>query len=302
MGSIAVVHLVRRKNGLAPFQRFLASYRAHAAGVAHDLVILFKGFSDECSTHEYDELLGSTPHGKLFVPDEGFDVNAYFLAVTHLDHEYFCFLNSYSQILGDDWLKKLYRWTRQDGVGLVGATGSCQSIAGQYPAHQRQAEVLPTAARWRARLALGLRDRSIASLARRALLLGLRLTGVWRPAREFPPFPNYHIRTNAFMGARKTLREVRLEPIRTKLSAWRFESGTSSLTNQVLRLGLRVLVVGRDGNGYEPERWHLSNTFWQSREENLLVSDNQTEAYLAADPAAKAQLALYAWGSLARPA
>jgi hypothetical protein len=62
-----------------------------------------------------------------------------------------------------------------------------------------------------------------------------------------------------------------------KLSAYKFESGKESLTNQVRNLGLRVLVVGRDGQAYDPEHWHRSNTFWQSREENLLVADNQTE-------------------------
>jgi len=87
-----------------------------------------------------------------------------------------------------------------------------------------------------------------------------------------------------------------------KLSAYRLESGNDSVTNQVLRLGLRVLVVGRDGEAYEPARWHLSNTFWQSREENLLVADNQTEAYLLSDSARRSELSEYAWGHFARPA
>lgn len=89
--------------------------------------------------------------------------------------------------------------------------------------------------------------------------------------------------------------------MRTKLSAYRFESGHDSITRQVQALGLRVLVVGRDGEGYEPERWRLSNTFWRSREENLLVADNQTEAYIAADAARQAELAESAWGVEARP-
>ena len=89
--------------------------------------------------------------------------------------------------------------------------------------------------------------------------------------------------------------------MRTKISAYKFESGKESLTNQVRGLGLQVLVVGRDGEGYEPERWPLSNTFWQSREENLLVADNQTELYLSSDKETRAELAQYAWGSFARP-
>ena len=103
------------------------------------------------------------------------------------------------------------------------------------------------------------------------------------------------------MVARRTLDRVHIGPLRWKLSAYKFESGNDSLTNQVRRLGAKALVVGRDGQGYPPERWHLSNTFWQARQENLLVADNETEAYIAADPADRAVLSGYAWGGSAAP-
>ncbi len=86
-----------------------------------------------------------------------------------------------------------------------------------------------------------------------------------------------------------------------KHSAYKFESGVEGLTSRIRRLGQKALVVGRDGRGYEPETWPLSNTFWQSREENLLVADNQTELYMEADAATRAELAQYAWGDQARP-
>jgi hypothetical protein len=139
-------------------------------------------------------------------------------------------------------------------------------------------------------------------MAQRAARAVLRVAGVWRPTRDFPPFPNPHLRTNAFMASRDVLRRVKRGPLRLKLSAYKFESGKDSLTNQVRAMGLRVLVVGQDGEGYDPENWHLSNTFWQSREENLLVADNQTELYMSADPVTRAELAQYAWGDRARPA
>ena len=302
MRGIAVVHLVRRQNGLAPLQQFLASYREHAAGVAHDLVILFKGFRGEGGMREHDALLERVPHRRLFVPDRGYDLNAYFMAPERLDYNYFCFLNSYSRILDRGWLEKLARWSAHADVGLAGATGSCQSIAGGYTARQQQMDALPPVSRFGKRAARALRDRTPGAFAGRVTRFALRLAGIWRPARDFPPFPNYHLRTNAFMGSRQTLRRVRLGPMPIKLAAYKFESGKDSVTNQVLKMGLKVLVVGRDGEGYEPARWHLSNTFWQSREENLLVADNQTETYLAAQPAGRAELAEYAWGEFARPA
>lgn len=299
MAGLAVVHLARKQNGIAPFERFLASWQSHPAGMQHDLVILFKGFRGSCPEH--DALLARIPHRSLFVSDRGFDLNAYFEALGQLDHSRFCFLNSYSRILVDGWLEKMNRWCDASDVGLVGATGSCQSIAGGYTREERQLRSLSPATQFWRRIGRALRDRRPNANAQRALRVVLRMAGVWRPSRDFPPFPNPHVRTNAFMASRDTLCRVRLGPLRMKLSAYKFESGKHSLTNQVRSLGLRVLVVGRDGEGYDPERWHLSNTFWQSREENLLIADNQTELYLSADAATRAELAQYAWGEQARP-
>ncbi len=47
MKRIAVIHLVRQANGLPAFRAFLDSYRRHPAGIAHQLVLLCKGFTDE---------------------------------------------------------------------------------------------------------------------------------------------------------------------------------------------------------------------------------------------------------------
>jgi hypothetical protein len=268
--------------------------------VPHDLVILFKGFKE--IEPEYAALLERVSCRHMLVSDRGFDINAYFEAVERLHYKYFCFLNSFSRILADGWLSKLYSRICAPRVGLAGATGSCQSIAGGYTAQQRALAALPPSRQVLVRLKRALRDSRPNAMSQRVWRLVLRLLGIWRPARDFPPFPNYHLRTNAFMASRETLRRIELTPLRTKLSAYRFESGKESLTNQVRNLGLRVLVVGRDGEGYEPERWHVSNTFWQSAEENLLVADNQTEAYMLASADTRAELAQYAWGEFARPA
>jgi hypothetical protein len=299
--SIAVVHLVRRKNGIAPLERFLASYMQRPAGQPHELVMVFKGFPRGIGLADYERLLSTVPHRRLFVPDRGLDLNAYFTAVEQLDFTYFCFLNSYSRILAPDWLTKLYRWISVDGVGLVGATGSCQRIGDRNAVQRQRMRALPPAQRFEALTRRVLAKWRQGLLLRHAAFRLLRMVGIWRPARDFPPFPNYHLRTNAFMAARQTLRRIRVGAISTKLSAYKFESGNDSLTNQVLHLGLRVLVVGRDGEGYEPERWHLSNTFRQSRQENLLVTDNQTDDYEAADPVLRSELSRDSWGDWARP-
>ncbi len=258
MPGIAVVHLVRKRNGLAPLQRFLESYRRHAAGVPHELILLYKGFGSAVPG-DHAQALAGISHQRMFLPDHGFDLRPYFAAAARFDHEFFCCLNSFSRILCADWLAKLHAPLASRSAGLVGATGSCESLAA-LPAPKR-----------------------------------------WITQRYFAPFPNHHLRTNAFMTAREVLARVTLRPMVFKFFALAFESGKDGLTAQIARQGLAALVVDRSGAAYSKERWHLSNTFRQSRQEGLLVADNQTDIYASADAAARARLSRLAWGEFARP-
>ena len=110
------------------------------------------------------------------------------------------------------------------------------------------------------------------------------------------------VRTNAFMASRETLARVHIGPVFFKLSAFVFESGRDSLTNQLMRLGLRPVLVGRDGTGYEKEQWHVANIFRQGNQENLLIADNQTDLYAAAGAEDRVELSRLAWGAYSRPA
>jgi len=299
--EIGVIHLVRRKNGIEPFKKFLDSYLAHPAGVPHDLVLIFKGFRDDRDITEYVELSKAIPHKRLFTRDYGFDVAPYFQAVKLLDYRYFCFLNSFSRILGEGWLANLRHWVGADGVGLVGTTGSYQSFATtNFERNQRLSTLGPLARlRWRIRHVFSEVKLRLITLRTSAWILGT--VGLWTPARHFPTFPNYHIRTNAFMASRATLRLIRVWPMIFKLSAFLFESGYDSLTNQVIRLGLKPLMVTREGKAHEKEQWHLSNTFRQAMQQDLLVADNQTDAYEKANVEGQIAMSQQAWGPFARP-
>lgn len=300
MPSVGVVHLVRAANGIEPLVRFLASYRENPGGIAHEFIILLKGFTGRREQprqgvlREYDQVLAPLPHRRLFVADVGFDIGAYFQAAAALDCEHLCFLNSYSVIRDAQWLGKMHRYCGQGGVGIIGATGSYQSIYSDSlspPDAEAEALGLPLQGRtanwppWLRRIARGLKHRVLRVYFRRI----------------FPPFPNYHVRTNGFLVSRRLLLAIEAPTIRWKMDGYRFESGTRSLTRQILALGLRPVVVGRDGRAYEKEDWPASNTFWQEDQANLLLADNQTEAYAKGDPATRWRYARYAWGDQARP-
>ena len=292
MKRLAVVHLIRKRNGLEPARRFLSSYRSFDPGIEHELVLLFKGFGADAERAPYRELAEGLRYHELGVPDRGFDVTAYWAAAETLEYERYCFLNSFSEVCADRWLEKLYHGAIRRGIGVAGATGSYQSF---LPASLRSYLAISRRVHHRGPikdLLMFLPFAHELNYLRRKLLHGL----------GFDPFPNYHVRTNAFILERELMRRAVHLPIQSKADSYRFESGRTGLTRQLLDKGLDVLVAGADGECYRKEDWHRSNTFWQSRQENLLVADNQTRQYAQGSDELRKLLSHLAWGELARPA
>jgi hypothetical protein len=123
-----------------------------------------------------------------------------------------------------------------------------------------------------------------------------------RELAEFAPFPAAHLRTNVFMVSHAALRELDLPVVQSKIDAQVVESGRESITAQLARIGLCSLVVDRTGAVHGASRWERSRTLWQSRQERLLVADNQTRCYTAGTFARRDLLSTLAWGVSADPA
>jgi hypothetical protein len=119
--------------------------------------------------------------------------------------------------------------------------------------------------------------------------------------RSFVPFPNPHVRTNAFMIERSLMLSLEWPAVRTKTSAWKLENGRPSVTRQVWARDLEALVVGRDGRAFQPPSWPESRTFRSGDQDNLLVADNRTREYAEAPPERRRWLAGLAWGEGSAP-
>lgn len=107
------------------------------------------------------------------------------------------------------------------------------------------------------------------------------------------PFPNMHLRTNAFCINRELFLEIApVEPTREECLL--FEAGPNSMTKQLTARGLKVVEVGRDRNSLiGGER----RVFRWGNQENLLVADNRTDDYQNADKAKREWLQRLAWGT-----
>ena len=108
--------------------RFVASFHRYAAACDFNLYVIFKGFPNGTERARAVSLFGQLKHAAIFTGDESFDIGAYAEAATQIAEQSVCFLNTNAEILCDDWLLKLASNLEQPGVGLVGATGSYESL------------------------------------------------------------------------------------------------------------------------------------------------------------------------------
>lgn len=304
---VCLVHLVRAANGLAPLQSFLDSYRVHSAGLEHDLVLALKGFESQAAAEPSMALAEGLNAQAVYLPDEGLDIDSYAELVRRLDRERYCFMNSYSRVLAEDWLAKLDAALSQPDAGLVGASGSWASARSQA----LYAKGVPSAyraafpdRRWMNEQFRLLRSER-GEVAHGRVAAVREQLNMWRAtlqsARSFPPFPAAHLRTNAFIVSRRVFAQLHLRQARRKLDAYQLESGRDSITRQVQRLGLHAFIVDAQGTSFATENWDRSRTFWQHDQEGLLVADNQTDVYARGDLDRRTLLARYAWGVRADP-
>jgi hypothetical protein len=276
---IGLVYLAWAPLGPAPLREFLRSYHDHPAGVEHQLIVVLNGADrsepgnadsdsggEALSTALLAEL-GKIEHRLIELERPVLDLPAYGLAARHLEHERVCFLNSYSTILADGWLGQLSHALDDANVGVAGATGSWES----------QAEwVRGKPVYWPYQLAM-----------------------LPRARRDYPRFPNPHLRTTAFMLDRMLLLEAGFEQAADKRDTYLLESGPHSFTRQILQRGLRPIVVGRDDRAYDIDEWPASATYRAEGQRNLLVADNRTRDWERASPRLRRRLSRDAWGSRA---
>jgi hypothetical protein len=256
---IGLVHLVWAPLGPEPLREFLRSYHAHPAGAEHELVIALNGGRAGVAGDAAREAL----LGELAATEHRLIV-AYDAAARRLEHRQLCLVNSYSVVLARGWLGRLCEALDEPDVGLAGASGSWES----------QAEWVRGRARyWPYQLA------------------------TLRPGRrDYPRFPNPHVRTTGFAISRARLLEMGLDRVRDKRSAYLRESGRASITRRVREHGLRAVVVGRDGRAYDVDQWPASRTFRNGEQENLLVADKQTRDYERAGARTRRRLGRDSWG------
>ena len=134
----AVCYLVRGMDDRwkDALHKFLASYKRFPPGMAHNLYVIFKGFPNEDELSFAKAAFETVEYTQISSADDQFDIGAYREAALKITERKICFLNGNSELLSERWLSKLAANLALPGVGIVGATGSYESlrdIAPQFP-------------------------------------------------------------------------------------------------------------------------------------------------------------------------
>lgn len=131
--SIAVVHLLWQGTDCRHFREFLVSFDANPAGRDHDLLLLFKGCTEEQKAERLD-IVSPRPFQALDVPDGPVDIADYYQAAEQTDYALYCFTNSYSVIRAPNWLDKLAKALESNpSAGVVSPSGSWEQTGPDTP-------------------------------------------------------------------------------------------------------------------------------------------------------------------------
>ena len=332
--NLAVVYLARCADGPDSFVRFVNSYKSHTAGIEHDLVIIYKGFDSQKKVNEAKLIFSDVSHDQLFFEDVGFDIGSYFNASKIIESEYYCFLNTHSEISANNWLNLMMKAATQCDIGITGAMGSYESLSQSwkliqmfywlfymkecacpeniYQYYQKFTEYLP-----KKELKISSGDNIFSNMihfynkwiiSRTLLKTNKAFENHWqqllKPEKMFEDlstignFPNVHLRSNGFLVSHEIFKKLNSSKMLTKSQACLFESGPQSMTNTVKKLGLKAVVVGKNGQIYDEENWWDSGTFRQGDQSNLLIEDNRTRAFSNMKSKDKFLHSYLTWGNL----
>jgi hypothetical protein len=121
--------------------------------------------------------------------------------------------------------------------------------------------------------------------------------GVYHWLNGYPPFPNPHIRSNAFTVRRSDLQGYFGAKMSEKNESYLFESGAGSLTRTLLDKRRRAVVVNNFGDIFDVPDWPKSKTFRIENQQGLIVKDNRTREFEQLSWPQKSVYTGFTWGA-----
>lgn len=246
-------------------KNFKNNYLKFDAGLDHDLVICFKLLESKQVQNIVKELTDIKFHNfEDSFNKNDFDFGSYKrVSEKYIDRDIF-FLNSHSYPLCNNWLKLIM--FHKDDNNLIGTSASYESILESIKIKKKYK-------------------------------FFSYLLNIFKFKKNFPSFPNPHIRTSSFLIKSNIFLDfIYNKKINSKFDAWKIESGNDSLTNFFKKKGLSVYIVNSEGKKFIEKDWMSSETYCYSRQLKSIISDKHTRKYHALSKKNQILTQLKVWG------
>ena len=295
--QITVVYLARRGGGydITTVRNFFRSYNKYKAGIGHELIVISKGwegFGEEFSKLEF--LSKKEKFVLVNFPDEGFDIGSYIRILPYVRTKYVFFLGTSSEIVSDNWLRIFYKAMAKDtSLKLLGCSGSWESLEQSFKqCISGISKSFPRKKRLK-------RFKAVKKFFFRTIIPSIGLKRLIQFIFKPISFPNYFVRTNAFMIEKELFSSYasRIKFPRKIHHVNLIEHGKDSLTRYILRSGYKVAVIGKRSRLSYPEDWFKDGVYQSPYQDKfLLVQDKRTRIYSSEKIENQKTLERFCWG------
>ncbi len=251
--KILVCYLITKFDDENTLLTFLENYKNFKSGYPHELLICFKLFNKD-RLEIFRKLLININHTEFI--DENinndFDLGSYSRVALKYPSRHIFFLNSYSYPICDNWLNIIIKNYVKNSI--LATSASYESF--------------------------------LSSIKLKKLYKIFHyLIKLIQYKKLFYPFPNPHIRTTGFLiKGSEYLKFMKNRLIRSKIDAWKIESGKHSLTNYFKKLNYNIYIINSDGNKFLEKDWKLSKTYNYSDQNKSIISDKHIRKYHNLNP------------------
>jgi hypothetical protein len=298
--TVAMSYVLREADGQEVFEEFIESLERFPIHKSTCLYIILKECTEQFRLRIQEKVQESIPMAQLVVgSDGGFDLGSHLEIAKNASSDLLVLFTSSSQPTSNNWMQSLLRPFRDQRVGIVGTMYSNESLKSSYLL------VLKLKLKHKLRQNLNNYERQLSDvwgisvqkipfvfrifdfvkvsdfLFRKIEVLALFLIArinPWKSIKNFPEFPNPHIRTTGFAIRRDLYIEILDRTPVSKFEAFSYESGRDSITNRVLGLGYKVGLVLENGNFIPIDNPEAKKTF-RFPGTNSLISDHQSRRY-----------------------
>ncbi len=294
-----ISYIVRESDGIDSVTLFIESLDKYGVSPNNTVHIGIKDASEAFRVavgNEVAKKKHSFDVNITLLPNIGYDLGSHFTVAQRSKARFLIFMTATSRACKRDWDVILLNGFSRDCIGIVGSMKSSESIKTSFIDYldlrinlffrfrPTNMDLLVAQARnikiktQRIMLFPDWVASNSRPLIRKLVLLYLRNREPYSYVRNFPEFPNPHIRTTGLAIKRELFLNIFDHIPMHKFQAYGYESGFLSLSKRISLLGWETVIVDYQGCYYDISDLRGDSTF-RSIKGKSLVSDRESRRF-----------------------